>query len=168
MHPKPPFAELGEFLVVFQQVEASLVELIVQVTDADPEYVGALTAELEFNSKARALDVIYTRFSQIHGLSEQAPNAEFHELMGKVQKLATRRNDIVHSFYNTLVTVDAQVGLMRTPTRLKPSVGLRVQPHQDILPGQLQGEIDDVKKNILDKLELYRRAAIDTIYPVTG
>ena len=124
MHPEPPLAELGQFLIAFQAVEASLVELIIQLTNSDPEYIGALTAELEFNSKARALDVIFTRFAQIRGLTEQAPHPQFHKLMSQVQKLATRRNDIVHSFYNTLITVDGHVGMTRTPTKLKPSEGV--------------------------------------------
>jgi len=160
----PPLAELGQFLIAFQAVEASLVELIIQVTHSDPEYIGALTAELEFNSKARALDVIFTRFAQIHGLTEQSPHPEFHKLMSNVQKLATRRNDIVHSFYNTLITIDGQVGMVRKPTKLKPSEGIRTQPHEDILPGQLQAEIDEVT-NILKELESFRLTAIDAIYP---
>jgi hypothetical protein len=54
-------ALLGRFLLKFQAVEAALVELTVQVVDADPEYIATLTTELEFNGKARAIDVIFTR-----------------------------------------------------------------------------------------------------------
>ena len=133
MHSTALLAELGQFVVAFQAVEASLVELTIQVTNSDPEYVAALTAELEFNSKARALDVIFTRFAQIHDLTEETPHAEFHKLMARVQKLATRRNDIVHSFYNAHITVEGELGITRRPTKLKPSEGMREQPSEDIL-----------------------------------
>ncbi len=56
-------AQLGHFVLTFQAVEAAMVELTVQLVDADPEYVSTITAELEFNSKARSLDVINTRYA---------------------------------------------------------------------------------------------------------
>lgn len=165
MRSTPILAELGRFLVAFQSVEASLVELIVYVTEADPEYIQSLTAELEFNSKAKALDVIFTRFAQIHHLTDASPHPGFHELMTRVQKLATRRNDIVHSFYQTLITVDGQVGIARRPTKPKPSKGIREQPHEEILPGQLDAEIKKIN-SLLCELESYRLKAIDLQHPV--
>jgi hypothetical protein len=163
MHSKELLEELGHFLVTFQSVEAALTDLIVYVTDFDSEYIDALTAELEFTSKARALDVIFTRFAQIHGLTDESPHPEFHKLMTQVQKLATRRNEIVHSFYHTLMTSDGRVGVMRRPTRMKPSEGVREQPHEDILPGQLKEEINRIH-SLLSELESYRRKAIDLQY----
>jgi len=81
MNHSEPLAQLGHFVLTFQAVEAAMVELTVQIVDADPEYVSTLTAELEFNSKARALDVIYARYAQIHKLCLEAPHPEFHKLM---------------------------------------------------------------------------------------
>ena len=157
-------AQLGRFVLMFQALEAAMVELTVQVVDADPEHIATLTAELEFNSKARALDVIYARFAQIHGLSDQAPHLEFHKLVTRIQRLATRRNDLIHSFYHLLVTVTGELGLSRTPTKLKPSEGLREQPGEDILPEQLDKDLDEMKQ-VLAALEKYRLAAIDVLYP---
>lgn len=159
------FAKLGEFLVAFQSVEASLVELIMQVTYADPEYIGALTAELEFNCKARALDVIFTRFAQIHCLTSQSPHPEFHKLMMRVQNLATRRNEIVHSFYNMLIIVDEDVAFIRKPTKLKPSKGVREQPHEDIMASDLQKDLNEID-HLLSELEKYRLKAIELRYQV--
>lgn len=164
MHSKKLHEELGQFLVAFQSIEAALTDLIIYVTDFDSEYIEALTAELEFNSKARALDVIFTRFAQIHGLTDESPHPEFHKLMTKVQKLAPRRNEIVHSFYHTLMTSDGQVGVMRRPTKLKPSEGVREQPHEDILPGKLKEEINEIQ-SLLSELETYRLKAIKLQYP---
>ena len=157
-------AQLGHFVLTFQAVEAAMVELTVEMVNADSEYIATLTAELEFNSKARALDVIYARFAQIHGLSDKAPNPQFHKLVGRIQKLATRRNDLVHSFYHLLITVDGELALTRKPTRLKPSEGLREQPDEDILANRLESEIKEMKQ-ILTELERYRLSAIDVLYP---
>lgn len=156
-------ALLGRFVLKFQAVEAALVELTVQIVDADPEYIATLTAELEFNAKARALDVIFTRYAQIHGLSTEAPHPEFHQLMVRIQKLATRRNDLVHSFYGLLVTVDGKAALARMPTRLKPSEGARKQDGEDILPTKLEDEISEMH-SILQEMEKYRMQAINIKY----
>lgn len=153
---------LGHFVLSFQAVEAAMVELIVQLANADPEYIATLTAELDFNAKARALDVIYSRFAQIHGLSDESPDQKFHGLSNRIQKLATRRNELVHSFYHLLITVDGDLALTRKPTRLKPSEGLREQPGEDILAPKLEKEIAEMKA-ILSELERYRLSAIDAM-----
>ncbi len=164
MNHSAPLAQLGHYVLTFQAVEAAMVELTVQLVDADSEYVATLTAELQFNSKARALDVIYTRYAQIHALSQEAPHPEFHKLMSRIQKLATRRNDLVHSFYGLLTTVDGEVALARQPTKLKPSAGLREQEGEDILPVPLEEEISEMQ-SILQEIENYRMQAIDIKYP---
>ncbi|MBX3331661.1 MAG: hypothetical protein KF722_14730 [Nitrospira sp.] len=84
--------------------------------------------------------------------------------MARVQKLAARRNDIVHSFYNIFITVEGQVGIRRKPTKLKPSEGIREQLHEEILFGKLQAEIAEIK-SLLSELESYRLKAIDLLYP---
>ena len=164
MEPDALHSRVGRFVLTFQAVEAAMVELTVQLFNSDPEYVATLTAELEFNAKARALDVIYTRFAQIHGLSPQSPDPGFHSLANRIQKLATRRNDLVHSFYHLLITIEGAVALERRPTKLKPSEGLREQTAQDILPSDLEAEISEMKQ-ILRELEAYRISVINIHYP---
>lgn len=163
--PHALLAQLGQFVLTFQSIEAALVELTVQIVDGDPEYVATLTAELEFNSKARALDVIYSRHAQIYGLSKESPHPEFHKLMARVQKLASRRNELVHSFYGLLITVDGDVALARQPTRLKPSEGLREKAGEDVLPARLEENITEMHE-ILRELETYRLQTIDIQYSV--
>jgi hypothetical protein len=137
-------ARLGLFVITFQQVEASMVDLIVRIVDEDPEYVQALTAELEFTAKARAMDVIYTRFAQIHGLTTESPEPTVHKLATRIQKTAVRRNELVHSFYVHLIKVDASIALARMPTRLKPSEGRRMQDEEIIGPELLGKEIAEM------------------------
>jgi hypothetical protein len=40
MNHSEPLAQLGHFVLTFQAVEAAMVELTVQIVDADPEYVS--------------------------------------------------------------------------------------------------------------------------------
>ncbi len=164
MTPDALHSRLGHFVLMFQEVEAAMVELIVQLTNSDQEYVATLTAELEFNAKARALDVIYTRFAQIHSIWDQAPHPQFHSLAGRIQKLVMRRNDLVHSFYHLLITVDGTVALERKPKKLKPSEGLREQAPERILLSRLEEDLSEMKK-ILAELEVYRLSAIDALNP---
>ena len=42
MTPDQLHAQLGHFVLTFQAVEAAMVELIVQLANADPEYVATL------------------------------------------------------------------------------------------------------------------------------
>lgn len=164
MNHSVPLAQLGNFVLMFQSVEAAMVELTVELVGADPEYVATLIAELQFDSKARSLDVIFTRYAQIHDLSQEAPHPEFHRLMGRIQKLATRRNDLVHSFYGLLITVDGEAALARQPTKLKPSKGLREKEGEDILASGLEAEILEIS-SILRELEKYRLQVIGSKYP---
>ena len=157
-------AELGQFLVVFQTIEAAVTDLIEAVIDADSEYVHALTAELEYSSKLRALDVIFSRYAQIHGITAESPHPKFHKLMTKLLKLAERRNEIVHSFYNLLITVDGELALTRRPTKLRPSKGERHDPPEDILPGALAAESKNMRDDLLE-IEEFRMLILDTRYP---
>lgn len=156
-------ARLGDFVLTFQAIEAAMVELIVQIADADPEYVATLTAELEFSAKSRALDVVYTRFAQIHGITSESPEPRLHSLAVRIQKLANRRNNLVHSFYSLLTTVDGTLTLARQPTRLKPSDGIRMQQEEDILPDRLEKEIEEMRE-MLQELEVFRLSVIDAQY----
>ena len=84
--------------------------------------------------------------------------------MVRVKKLAERRNELVHSFHNTLITVDGQLGMMRLPTRLLPSKGLRQQEHEDILSPTLSADLQEMD-NICSELWEYRRLVIATMTP---
>ena len=165
MRNEPPLAELGHFVVSFQAVESAMARLIADISGPDPEYIGALTAELEFSSKARALDVIFTRFAQIHGLSQRSPHPAFHRLVNRILALASRRNEIVHSFYSTLITTDGQVAITRKPTRLKPSEGVRQQPHEDIMHGHLKAEVHEIQ-GLLNELASFRQQVIEALHPI--
>ncbi len=161
---EPPLRDLGEFLVVFQAIEAAVTDMIEFILDGDREYIHALSAELEFSSKLRALDVIFTRWARINQLTDASPHPEFHRFITKLLEIANRRNEIVHSFYNLLITVDGTLALTRRPTRLRPSKGERHDPVEDIMPGALGAEIQDMRSK-LQELGEFRRLVLDRRYP---
>ncbi len=156
--------ELGQFIVSFQALEQSVSDLIAQIVQPDPEYAAALTAELEFSSKVRALDVIYSRFAQIHALSSKAPHPEFHRLMTEILQAAERRNQLVHSHYAILQAFDGNVGLLRTPTRLRPSKGERSDPDEGLMLDDLKTDVALVA-SLLTRLGTFREQVINSLYP---
>jgi hypothetical protein len=156
--------ELGQFIVSFQALEESISELIALIVQPDPEYALALAAELEFRSKLRALDVIYARFAQIHGLSNVAPHPEFHKLMTDACRAAERRNKLVHSHYALFHAADGVVGLIRSPTLLRPSKGERSDPNEDLTLCDLQSEVKAVQ-NLQVRLGVFRRQVVDALHP---
>jgi len=160
---QPPLAELGEFVVVFQAVEAEVTDMIEFVVDGDPEYTHALAAELEFSSKLRALDAIYTRSGWMNQVTDQSPHPEFHKPMSDLLDLAKRRNEIVRSFDNLPITVDGTMGLTRRPTRLRPSKGERHDPPEDILLGTIAEEAQAMRKQ-LERLAKFRHIVLETRY----
>lgn len=164
MSNSAPLAELGEFVVKFQLVESLISQLIEDIVQPDPDYVRALTAELEFTAKTRALDVIFSRFAQIHGLSQESPHEEFHKLMTKVAKLAERRNDLVHSFYGVLLTTDERVGLLRKPTRLRPSKGEIHQVEEQLMSEHLEQDLAKIHA-LLNDLWRFRTLVVEALHP---
>lgn len=84
--------------------------------------------------------------------------------MTKVAKLAERRNELVHSFYGIVVTHDEQIGLLRTPTRLKPSKGLLREEDEALLEEHLAKETTSVDA-LLSELWAFRNMIVDALHP---
>lgn len=164
MSNSAPLAELGEFIVKFQLLESLVSQLIEDIVQPDPDYVRALTAELEFTAKTRALDVIFSRFAQIHGVSQHAPHDDFHKLMTRIAKLAERRNELVHSFYGVLLTLDERIALLRMPTRLRPSKGEIRQAEEELMSEHLAQDVEKIH-GLLDDLSRFRALIVDTLSP---
>ena len=79
MNSETLHARLGYLIITFQAIESAMVDLIVILTNSDPEYIATLTAELEFNAKARALsESTEVRFRTETG-KECQNCSEFHQ-----------------------------------------------------------------------------------------
>lgn len=161
-----PTAEIGQFVVTFQAIEAHLSEVIVALTGADDEYVYVLLSELEYNSRARAADVIFTRFVALSATADPASPAIFHKLMVVLQKLGERRNELVHSNYHFLVATDGTKGLARSNFRLRPSKGTRERQDEDLFHGSLSVDQERLGE-ALSQLEAFRLKIIQWKYPAS-
>ena len=161
-----PTAEIGNFVVTFQAIEAHLSEVIVLLTGADDEYVHTLLAELNYNSRARSADVIFARFVALSATADPESPPEFHKLMVVLQKLGERRNEVVHSNYNLLVATDGKKGLARSNFKLRPSKGARERNDEDLFHGSLSADQEKLGE-ALSQLESFRSRIIEWKYPAS-
>ena len=164
--PRPTaLTDLGEFIVSFQALETHILEVIAEIAGGDKENSFILASELEYNSRLRAADVMYSRFVAATTTTDDWATAkEFHELIVKLQKLGERRNDPVHSSYNLLVANGAFIGLGRRNHKLKPSRGIRQFDAEHILDETLN---DDLQQLIiaLHRVEQIRSQIASTRRP---
>ena len=161
-----PTAQIGQFVVTFQAIEAGLTDLIVLLTGADDEYVHILISELEYNSRVRATDVAFSRFVALNAQADESAPTEFHKLMSELLKLGERRNAVVHSRYNILVLTDGTLGLMRRNAKLRPSKGSREHEEEDLLPESLNDDLRRLEDGLL-RLERFRQKVVEWKFPVT-
>lgn len=159
-----PFHQLGRFIFLFQHLEAALTELLVLMTRADDEAIRILVNELEFNKRIRTVDVLFARFIEIMSQTDKSKVQWFHELMGEVQKLSVRRNELVHSKYTLWVSADGTPGLIRENSKLRASKGIREQEEEEILAHILDTDCDSLTI-VLQKLEALRLEIIKIAHP---
>jgi hypothetical protein len=134
------------------------------MTRADDEAIRILVNELEFSKRAKTTDVMFARFVDLNRQADEALKTEFHKLMVEVNKLGTRRNEIVHSTYVYWVNVEGSHGLLRQNSKLRGGEGVRKSDEEELLPGVLESDGDSVAF-VLQKLETFRRQVIEWLYP---
>jgi len=164
MSDSTAFHQLGRFIFLFQHVEAALTELLVLMSRADDEAIRILVNELEFSKRVKTTDVMFARFVDLHRNADEALKIEFHKLMVEIEKLGTRRNDIVHSKYTYWINVEGSHGLIRKNSKLRGSEGVRESVEEELLPGALEADGDRVGL-VLQKLEKLRLQLIEWLYP---
>ena len=156
---------LGQFIVLFQTTETRVLEIIQHMTCADDEYVSALVAELKYSSRLRAADVVYSRYVEITQDADLSSKDRFHKLMVELGRLGERRNDLIHSNYSHLVTIDTTEGLVRENRKLRPSKGIQEYKSEDLLPGALDADIAGLNA-ALKQLEEFRLKVIEWNHPI--
>ena len=127
---------LGNFIYRFQFIERQLDELIILVANCDDEMIRILISEMDFAKKLKALDVMFARFNDLHSGREEN-KLNFHKLVNNVQKLAKRRNDLVHSHYWSYLNLEQHVGLLRRKSTLVSSTGNREDREEELMPENL-------------------------------
>ena len=156
--------QLGSFIVGFQALEAAVLEFLEFISDGDGELVRIVANDLEYTKKLQALDVGYSRRSQIVGSSSEDHRKSFHDLMVELRKLGERRNDLVHSFYHHWVDAHGQRGLLRHNSKLKGSAGIREEIEEELQPDAFLADLKRLQA-AGERLEEFRRQFLDWLYP---
>lgn len=157
---------LGKFIVTFQHLEDCVKDVISLLVQAkDEEMTRILMNELDNSERLKTVDVLFQRFTSVRSSDFQEEDSEFHKLITDLQRLGTRRNDIVHSNYFDWTNVDGASGLLRRNSKLRGSKGERIESEEELLPEQLWKDLGDLN-NAYGRLEKYRLKIIDWVYPV--
>lgn len=166
MNEPDSYQLLGKFVVTFQHLEDCVKDVISLLVQAkDEEMTRILMNELDNSARLRTVDVLFQRFTSVRTGDFRKENSEFHKLITDLQKLGSRRNDIVHSNYHDWTNADGAQGLLRRNSKLRGSRGEREQAEEELLPEQLWKDLGDLN-NAYGRLEKYRLKIIDWVYPV--
>lgn len=159
---------LGKFVVTFQQLEDSVKEVISLLVQAkDEEMTRILMDELDNSARLRTVDVLFQRFTSIRTDVHKKDNADFHKLITDLQKLGTRRNEVVHSNYYDWINTTGASGLLRKNSKLRGSKGEREESEEELLPENLWKDLADLN-NAYGRLDQFRLKIIDWLYPVVA
>jgi len=161
------FHQLGFFVYSFQMVEQQVEDIIVLLMNADDEMVAIFMSELDFSEKLKTVDVLFSRFIDVRRELKGADKKAFHKVISQVIKLCERRNEILHSKYDTYQNVDGRLGLIRQNSRLRASKGVREMSEEELLPEALDTDVKNIS-SCLEELEVYRLKVLDWIYETDG
>ncbi|ALO44907.1 hypothetical protein [Pseudohongiella spirulinae] len=157
------FHQLGVFVYSFQLVEREIEDIIVLLMNTDTEMVAILMSELDLSEKLKTVDVLLARFIDLRRGISEGYKAEFHKLVSRILKLCERRNDLVHSKYDTWQNIDGKLGLLRQNSKLRASKGLREELEEELLPEAFDGDVQSIS-DCLQELEKYRQRILGWHY----
>jgi len=162
-----PFEQIGKFIFKFQIIESQINDLVVLMADADDEMINILMNELGFFRRVKTLDVMFARYVDVRRGINTTEKTNFHRIMSSLQKLAERRNDIVHSRYYSLLTTDNRIGLLRKNSKLSASSGERKESEEELHAEDFMKDFQSLS-NASNKLEEFRLKIIGLGYPDAG
>jgi hypothetical protein len=100
--------QLGEFVVLFQGLESSLIETISVITDKD--YVAEiLPTETKYRRLVESTGFIFSRFVDLLPKPDWDAKTRFHELMEKCLDIGMFRDRFTHATYALLVRADDDI-----------------------------------------------------------
>jgi hypothetical protein len=158
------YHQIGKFIVYFQDAEEAIKDILVFLANTDSEAVLILVNELEYSQRLNTADVMFAWFVDLMPKPDLSAKAEFHKLIGELQKLGKRRNDLVHSKYTPWVNVEGRLGLIRKNSKLRASKGIREQDEEELLPESFTADFEQLA-SALKRLEAFRLKVIDWLYP---
>ncbi len=158
------YHQLGRFIVTFQHLEGAVNNLLVLMADTDDGVIRIIANDLEYSKRLNTADVLFASFVDLRKNTRAEAKAEFHNLMVELGKLGERRNDLVHSRYNSWLNVHGKEGLIRTNSKLRSKKGEREETDEELQPEAFD---DDLQRLAIasDALEKFRLQVIDWLYP---
>lgn len=161
------FHQLGLFVYSFQMVERQIEEIIMLLMNTDEEMVAILMSELDFSGKLKTVDVLFSRFIDVRRGIPATDKDTFHKLISRIIKLCERRNDLLHSKYDTWQNLEGALGLLRQNSKLRASKGIREELEEEILPQNLDSNVNQIS-DCLNELEQRRLKVLDWLYETDG
>ncbi len=154
------YQQLGKFVILFQELENSLIELISVITDKDYA-VEILPAETEYPRLVESADAIFSLF--IDRLRQPGLEAKtrFHKLMEKCLDIGVLRNTLVRSTYALLVRTGDVLAGVQEEAKLKLRGGSRRQAIKEDLSVESFEPYFQRIADVLAELELFRLQVID-------
>ena len=154
------YQQLGKFVVLFQELENSLIEFISVITDKDYA-VEMLPAETAYPRLVESTGVIFSHFIDRLRAPDLEAKTRFHELMGKCLDIGVLRNRLIRSTYALLVRTGDFGALVQEEAKLKFQSGSRRQAIREDLPVESFEPYFQRIADALAELESFRLQVID-------
>lgn len=157
------YHQLGQFVVQFQHIEEALNNLFILLAQTNDEVVLILVNELEYSKRVKTIDVLFAYFVELNPNAQKESITEFHKLMVELDKLGTRRNELVHSKYNTWFNLDGGEGLLRNNSLLRGKKGRREQTEEELQPENFSQDFQRLQL-AASNLECFRQRVINWLF----
>lgn len=167
MNAPTAYHQLGRFIVIFQHLEDAVNDLLVMMANTDDGVVRILANDLEYSKRLNTADVLFARFVDLRNNTQEKSKAEFHTLMVELNKLGTRRNELVHSRYNPWLNVEGKEGLLRTSSKLSGSKGEREEKEEELQPETFNNDLQRLAAAGAE-LEKFYQQINEWLHPTNG
>ena len=158
------YQQLGKFVVLFQRLESSLIEIIDVIADED-YVVEILPAETEYRRLVESTDVIFSRCVDLLRQPDLEAKTRFHKLMEKCLDIGVLRNRLIHSTYALLERAGDVVAPVPAKGKLKFKGGSRREAIGDDLSLESFEPYFQQIAEVLTELGSFRLQVIEWKYP---
>lgn len=154
------YQKLGKFVVLFQELENSLIDIIGVITDKDYA-VEMLPAETEYPRLVASTDAYFSHFIDHLRAPDSEAKTRFHKLMEKCLDIGVLRNRLIRSTYALLVRTGDFDALVHEEAKLKYQGGSRRQAVREDLSVESFEPYFERIADVLAELESFRLQVVD-------
>jgi hypothetical protein len=148
-------ARLGQFIVDFQQVEAEVENIVLLLAGGNELAIKMLLARMEYGALLTAADSLFAYAADSTNGIKPDRVKQFHKLMDDLHRLGQRRNQLVHSTYMPLRSIDGEVGLWRENMTVDRNKGKYKNEEDTLMPAALLSETKKIRE-LLHRIEEFR------------